>query len=203
MARRAAKLPWERPPARAAVHEEACRWRNRTRPDGETAWNADLWSAQRAEGPRATARSSPWATEVRERPLRPVAPHPADRRSKPNAPPWVSSVTTCAARTAARAGLKTGVPSRRRHQGAWPIRRTAFQSNLAKTGAPLPVPPSWGGGPYGQIEPAASSSANRSAGQTSIPSSVRNDRRPPYTRSRRVSPGSPSTARSPRSMPVW
>ena len=142
MARRAAKLPWARPPARPAVHEEACRWRNRTRPDGETAWNADLWSAQRAEGPRATARSSPWATEVRERPLRPVAPHPADRRSKPNAPPWVSSVTTCAARTAARAGLKTGVPSRRRHQGAWPIRRTAFHSNLVKSGAPLPVPPS-------------------------------------------------------------
>ena len=49
----------------------------------ETAWNADLRSAQRAEGPRATRRSSSWATEVRERPLRPVAPrenHPAGRR---------------------------------------------------------------------------------------------------------------------------
>ena len=25
----------------------------------ETAWNADLWSAQRAEGPRVTCRYSP------------------------------------------------------------------------------------------------------------------------------------------------
>ena len=47
------------------------------------AWNADLRSAQRAEGPRTTRRESSWATEVRERPLRPVAPgesHPAGRR---------------------------------------------------------------------------------------------------------------------------
>ena len=49
----------------------------------ETAWNADLRSAQRAEGPRAARRYSPWVTEVRERPIRPVAPrenHPAGRR---------------------------------------------------------------------------------------------------------------------------
>ena len=49
----------------------------------ETAGNADLRSAQRAEGPRATCRCSPWASEIRERPLRPVAPranHPAAER---------------------------------------------------------------------------------------------------------------------------
>ena len=75
----------------------------------ETAWNADLRSAQRAEGPRAMRRYSPWTTEIREHLLGPVAPR---ERTIPqvSAPP-------CAAQSRSACRPEVGVPGQRRHQG--------------------------------------------------------------------------------------
>ena len=76
----------------------------------ETAWNADLRSAQRAEGPRATRHSSSRATEVREHLLRPVA--PTERTV-----PQVGAV---------RCAVAQRVPTRgRRSKPAAPTRRSA------------------------------------------------------------------------------
>ena len=83
----------------------------------ETAWNADLRSAQRAEGPRTTRRQSSRATEVQEPPLRPFAP-------RERTIPQVGAVP-CAARSRSACRPEVGVPSRRRHFGRWALHGVA------------------------------------------------------------------------------
>ena len=92
----------------------------------ETAWNADLRSAQRAEGPRTTCRMSPWATEIQERLLHPVAP-------KERTIPQVGAVL-CAARSRSACRPEVGVPigfslpiwANTNCFAQWPIRRSTL-----------------------------------------------------------------------------
>ena len=87
-----------------------------------------------SRGFRACARCRPEAGAPRRGGhLRWLAPR---RGSEP--PVSVSGVTTCAARSAARAGLETGVPSRGRHPGGSARRalRTCGSRAGLKTGGP-------------------------------------------------------------------
>ena len=137
--------------------------------DGVPAWNADLWSAQRAEGPRATRRCSPRATEIREHLLGPVAP-------RERTIPQVGAVP-CAARSRSACRPEAGVPSRLRHQDARPTRRTAFSKQLA-SGRHRPPPAGERGPCHARDGPTAFGGAILSGSGTSLrPFGPRADRR--------------------------
>ena len=81
----------------------------------------------RPGGPRATSRYSPWATQIRERPLRPVAPQ---ERTIPRV-----GVVPCAARSRSACRPEVGVPRR------YAIRPPGALAVRSRARRPRPSPP--------------------------------------------------------------